>query len=104
METIFEVTDKTGRKIHLSKERWSHILKHPSMSNQIENIKITLQNPTTIRHFGDDEMVRYFYREFKDRDSSESYLLVSVRYLNGKGFIITSFFTNKIIGLKWKTT
>jgi 2-polyprenyl-3-methyl-5-hydroxy-6-metoxy-1,4-benzoquinol methylase len=23
--------------------------------------------------------------------------------LNGEGFIITSFFTNKIIGLKWKT-
>lgn len=25
MNTIFEVIDKTGRKVHLSKERWRHI-------------------------------------------------------------------------------
>lgn len=101
MKTIFEVTDKTGRKIHLSEERWKHILKHPQMHNQIENIKETLKEPVTIRYFEQDKDVRHFYKEFKHRDSSERYLLVSVKYLNGKGFIITSFFTNKITGLKW---
>ena len=34
-------------------------------------------------------------------DPSERYLLVSVKYLNGEGFVITSFFTNKITGAKW---
>jgi hypothetical protein len=33
---------------------------------------------------------------------SERYLFVSVNYLNGDGFIITSFYTNKITGSKWK--
>ncbi len=35
-------------------------------------------------------------------DSLERYLLVAVKYLNGEGFVITSFFTNKITGLRWK--
>ncbi len=102
-EMIFEIIDNFGKKIHLSKERWKHILRHPKMHDQIENIKETLKNPGAIRYYEDDEKVRYFYKEFKNNDTSERYLLVSVKYLNGKGFIITSFFTNKITGLKWKT-
>lgn len=49
-----------------------------------------------------DGYVRHFFREFKHRDKSEKYLFVSVKYLNGGGFVITSFFTNKIVGLKCK--
>jgi hypothetical protein len=98
---IFEVVDKTGIKVHLSKERWKHILRHPQMHNQLDNIVATLKNPTTIRYF-DDYNVKYFFKEFKHRDKSERYLLISVRYLNKEGFIITSFFTNKITGLKCK--
>jgi hypothetical protein len=100
---VLELIDKSGRKIHLSKERWKHIIKHPHMHDQIENIQLTLQTTSIIRYFEDDENVLYFYKEFKHRDPSERYLLVSVKYLNGEGFIITSFFTNKITGLKWKT-
>ena len=102
MNIIFEIIDKTGKKVHLPKERWSHILEHPRMDyNQLENIQLTLKNPLTIR-YEDDESVLYFYKEFKHHDPSERYLLVGVKYLNGDGFIITSFFTNKITGLKWK--
>jgi len=102
-EIVFEITDKTGRKIHLSKERWKHIQRHPHMYEQLENIKLTIQNPLTIRYYEEDEDVIYFYKEFKDGEPSERYLLVSVKYLNGEGFIITSFFTDKITGLKWQT-
>jgi len=100
MDYVFEIVDKTGRKVHLSKERWKHILRHPFMHEQIENIKLTLKDPLTIRYYEEDEKVRYFYREFKDSPPSERYLLASVKYLNGQGFVITSFFTNKITGLK----
>ena len=103
MEVLIEVIDKTSRKIHLSKERYKHIQKHPHMYDSLEIIKIAIQNPTTIRYNEEDNKVAFFYREFKENDISEKYLLVSVKYLNGDGFIITSFYTNKIIGLKWKT-
>ncbi len=100
MDTIFKTKDKTGRTIQLSKERYKHILKHPSMHNQIENIQDTLKNPTTIRYSEEDKNVVYFYKDFKNRDPVEKYLFISVKYLNGEGFIITSFYTNKITGLK----
>ena len=100
MEIIFEVIDKTGRNIYLTKERYKHILRHPGMHDQIENIKSTIENPITIRHYEEGRNVKYFYKEFKNNTKTERYLLVSVKYLNGHGFIITSFFTNKITGLK----
>ena len=103
MVFVFEMIDKTNRKIHLSKERLKHIQKHPHMQDPIENLKRTLKNPTAITYNEKDEKVTYFYKEFKEMDSFERYLLVSVKYLNGGGFVITSFFTNRITGLKWKT-
>src|SRR3989344_7210719 len=99
---VFEVIDKNGKNVHLSNERLKHILKHPFMNDPLENIKETIKNPLTIRYYEHDESVRHFYREFKNMPLSERYLLVSVKYLNGDGYIITSFFTNKITGLKWE--
>ena len=103
MDFVFDINDKSGKKIHLSKERWKHILTHPFMQNQLENIKLVIKSPLTIRYNDWDKNVRYFYKEFKENEVSEKYLLVSVKYLNGEGFVITSFFTNKITGLKWET-
>ncbi len=96
---IFEITDKSGRQIYLTKERWGHIQKHPEMSNQVENIKNTLKRPLTIRKFEYDAEVRYYYSYFKNRDGAK-YLLVLVKYLNGNGFIISAYYTTKIEGLK----
>jgi|SRR3989344_9338033 len=100
-DIVFEVIDKLGAIVHLSKERWKHIQKHPFMHNCLEDIQFALRKPLTIR-YEDDESVLYFYKEYKENAPTERYLLVGVKYLNNKGFIITSFFTNKITGLKWK--
>ena len=97
---ILNITDKNGKEIYLTLERLKHIQKHPHMHDPIENIKETIRNPTTIRC---ENNINYFYKEFKHMNSSEKYLMVSVKYLNGNGFIITSFFTNKLTGEKWKT-
>ena len=101
MTYIFEITDKNKKKIHLTTERLKHIQRHPRMHDPIENIKDALKNPLTIR-IEDDESVLYFYKEFKQMPQSERYLLVSVKYLKEEGFVITSFFTNKITGKIWK--
>ncbi|MEK6872208.1 MAG: PBECR2 nuclease fold domain-containing protein [Nanoarchaeota archaeon] len=101
-EIIFEVIDKTGRKIRLTNKQWKHIQKHPYMHNSLERIKETIKNPTAIKYDEIKEKINYFYREYKDMELVERYLFVSVNYLNGEGFIITSFYTNKITGEKWK--
>lgn len=99
--TIFEIIDKTGRYIRLSKERWAHITyHHPEFSDQIKEIKEILKYPITITESDDDPNVRYYYKYYKNLKSKSRYMLVAVKYLNGNGFIITSYYTNKIKGQK----
>ena len=66
---------------------------HPEMANQIENIKNTLEKPDVITPFEYDFDVRFYYKYYKER---KEYLFISVKYLNGKGYIVTSFYTDKI--------
>jgi hypothetical protein len=101
-DIVFEVADKTGRKIRLTKKQWNHIQKHPHMHESLERIEETIKNPLTIRYDEYNQEVNYFYKEYKNMELRERYLFVSVKYLNGTGFVITSFYTNKITGLKWK--
>ena len=97
MEWIFEIEDLTGRKIHLSQEQWSHINSdHPEISAYVEEMKDILKNPALVTTLSYDEQVHYFYRYYKNRTSPAKYLLIVVKYLNGKGFIITSYFVRKI--------
>ena len=93
MFKIFEEVDKSERTIYLTKERWSHIQKHSGMSDKIEEIKQTLKQPDKINEFEYGSGVKFYYKYYKER---KDYLFISVKYLNGKGFIITSFFTDKI--------
>ena len=95
-DIIFEVIDKTGRKIRLTRKQWKHIQKHPHMHESLERVKETIKDPLTIRCDGFNEKVIYLYKEYKEMDTRERYLFVSVSYLNGEGFVITSFYTNKI--------
>lgn len=94
MPNIFEIVDKTGRKIILTQEKWSYILKHKGMEQHLEDIKQTLINPTLILPHKFHPYKRNYYTYFKDR---KRYLLVSVKYLNGEGHVVTAFITNKII-------
>ena len=100
MEIIFEVTDKTGRRIRLTKKQWSHILRrHKDMINYQKEIKETLKNPQQILHHPLDKQGRYYFTYIKHKQSQNKYLLVIVKYLNGEGFVITTYFKKNI---KWK--
>ena len=66
---------------------------------EIEEIKEALQKPDKITTFSFDEDIKYYYKYVKSRASSAKYLLAIVKYLNGEGYIITSYFVRHI---KWK--
>ena len=91
MDSIFEVTDKSGRKIHLARERWNHINnEHPEVAPYLDDIKDALVRPLkTFQHEYDDKL-HYYYKDFKQKQPR--YLLIIVKYLNGNGFIITAYF------------
>ncbi len=97
MGYVFEMIDKTGRRIHLTNDKWEHITtKHPEMSSpeKLEEVKQTLANPLTIAPNKYDIMKRNYYWYYKEK---KRYLLVAVKYLNGEGHISTAFITRKII-------
>ena len=84
----------------MSRKQWSHItIKHPFMFAYEEEIKETLKNPDKIIDYGLDESVRYYYKYYKHKKGKNKYLMTLVKYLNGSGFIISSYFEDKI---KWK--
>ena len=95
MDYIFEIIDKTGRVIHLSKERWNeHIrLEHPDIRDS-EEIEQTILNPDKIVE--QDESVYNYYKFFKHKKSKLKYLKVIVNYLNGEGYVITAYFVANI--------
>jgi hypothetical protein len=97
MDIIFEIVDKTGRKIRLTKKQNSHInKKHPAIAIYINEIKETLQKPDAITKSETDENVRFYYKYYKYLISPHKYILVIVKYLNGDGFIITALFEKNI--------
>lgn len=96
MENIFKVIDKTKRIIFLTSERQKYILKHPEMQQKIDSIRETLIEPLKITSYSLEENIRYYYKYFKDCKSKAKYLRVIVKYLNGKGFIITTYFVEHI--------
>jgi len=58
------------------------------MSTELEKIKNVLVSPDFIRKSEYDQDVRFYYKYYKNRNSEAKYLLVSIKYLNGKGFIM----------------
>ncbi|MBS3157637.1 hypothetical protein J4442_05730 [Candidatus Woesearchaeota archaeon] len=95
MSFIFEIEDKSGRKIHLDKKQWEHIAKEHPEVNKLEYIEETLKNPLKITTYEYDDTIKYYYKYFKERKTTK-YLMIIVKYLNGKGFIITAYFVRYI--------
>ena len=94
MDIVFKIRDKSGRDIYLSKERWKHIQQEHPRINNLEEIKETITTPLKITPSKYDlENVRYYYSYNKN---IKRYLFVAVKYLNGDGFIITSYYMGKI--------
>ncbi len=92
MHAIFEIKDKTGRKIRLTKEQWGHI-KQFHFNITVEDIESTLTKPTAIMSSDRDPEAKWYYRYNKNY---KNYLMVSVKYLNGEGFVITAHHVDKI--------
>ena len=95
MPNIFEIVDKTGRKIRLTKEQWSHIREYHSNVEDPEEISQTIQQPDKII-FDEREDVFYFFKYFKHKKWKSKFLKVIVKYLNGDGFVLSAHFVRNI--------
>jgi phosphomannomutase len=96
MENIFKITDKSGRKIRLTKEQWTHIRKkHPEIEDY-ELLKETIKKFDKVTNYNYDQTVHYYYKFFKHKQPPNRFLCIAVKYLNGTGYVITAYFVKKI--------
>ncbi|HJX50182.1 MAG TPA: hypothetical protein VJ438_01835 [Candidatus Nanoarchaeia archaeon] len=96
MSYVFEITDKSGRKIHLSKKQWAHIRKkHPEIED-FEMLKEGIEKFDKVTNYGYDPSVHYFYKHFKHKQPPNRHLCIAIKYLNGEGYIITAYFDKNI--------
>jgi len=95
MSNIFEIIDKTGKNIILTKEGWTHIREYHYNVEEPEEISQTLQNPDKI--IADErEGVVYFFKYFKHKKWKSKFLKVIVKYLNGDGIVLSAHFVRNI--------
>ena len=93
----FEIIDKFGRKIKLTRERiWTHISKRPEMLGEEELIKDALKDPGEVKESKENPKAWLYYKVNPKGNNWDKYILVIVKLLNGEGFILTSFFTGII--------
>lgn len=97
MNIIFEVKDKTGRKLRMTDYNWHHIVKrHPEIASQKEKVIETLEKPDKITGSLEDEETKYYYKYYKNLPFPYKSMRVIAKYLNGEGFIISSHFMKAI--------
>lgn len=93
MTTLFEANAPNGVKIRTTEAYWKKIitLKHPSMQNEEEKVKLALARPEEIRQSRKNKDILLYYRNFES-----FYVCVVVKVTNGEGFIVTAYKTEKI--------
>jgi hypothetical protein len=93
MDIYFEVKASTGKVIRTTRSHWELIvkLKHPEIDGKENVVKECLSNPSEVRKSSDDSDVYLYYLAYE-----KYYICVIVRRLNGDGFIITAYITDRI--------
>ena len=90
--TLFEVVSKMGKKISTTKEYWDFIvtIKHPIMEGKEKEVQEALKEPDEVRKSKKDKSVYLYYK------GGKIITCVVCKHLNGAGFIITAYQTEKI--------
>jgi len=100
-EIYFQVISSLGIKVRVTKDYWNEIIetKHRIMKGRENIVKQTLKSPHELRRSKKDSKVFLYYRKI-----DEKYNCVVAKHLNGDGFIITTYITDKIkAGEKYET-
>ncbi|MFQ5456647.1 MAG: DUF4258 domain-containing protein [Nitrospirota bacterium] len=92
MRYYLDVLSKLGKRIRTTKRYWEYIAeKHESIKGLEHEVKRTLEEPEYVRLSKEDKDVYLYYSRYNNY-----YLCVVCRHLNGDGFVITAYLTDKI--------
>lgn len=90
---IFEVQCVLGKKIRLSRQHWTMISehKHLEMKGYEKQVEETLKRAEIVRRSQGDPTVCLYYKKMV-----KYYQVVVVKHQNGQGFVVTTYWTDKI--------
>ena len=93
MKFLFSVASILGKQIRTTETYWHDIItyKHPQLDGKLRDVELTLIDPDVIRKSQSDKDIYLYYKAVSGR-----ILCVVVRHLNGDGFLITTYFTDKV--------
>lgn len=88
-----KVLSSLGKTIRITKNYWNKIIKtkHPILRGKEDLVIQTLTNPIEIRKSLKDPQVCLYYKKI-----NSNYICVVAKHLNGQGFIITAYLTDRI--------
>jgi len=89
----FIVICALGKRITVTEDYWQKIItiKHPSMAGRDAEVQEALTDPDEVRESRSDTQVKLYYRGFLNL-----HLCVVVKHLNGDGFVVTTYLTDRI--------
>jgi hypothetical protein len=89
------ITSYDGRKIRLTATQRLHIaFFHPEAIVDEHKIQLTLSDPELVAA-GVTEDTKILYRFFAKTPVTSKHLAVVVKHLDGEGFIVTAYFTER---------
>jgi len=92
---LFEIKSSvSGKLLRTTKKYWMKIVivKHPALKGKEQYVQDTLDNPDIIKESVGDKQVLLYYKKYKKK----YHICAVVRHENGKGFLITSYITDRI--------
>ena len=104
--TVWEETTYDSKRIRLTQVQKRHIsFFHPEVLVNERMLMETLAMPDLVTT-GGQPTIHVLYRYYENTPVTSKYLAVVIKVLNREGFIVTSYFTDKIRRTKviWKRT
>ncbi len=91
-EVMFSIPTPLGFSVRTTREYWTLILrKHPEITGKEAEVRRCLREPEQVRCSKQDQAVYLFYRALPPY-----HLVVVARRLDGNGFIVASYMTDRI--------
>ena len=92
METYFEVLSCLGKRIRITKSHWIEVTqrKHLELDGRVREVQDTLIDADFVRISREDNSVFLYYKQL-----GKYHVCVICRHLDGEGFIITSYLTDR---------
>lgn len=95
MVVLLRVRTPLGVRVRTTEAHWREIVerKHPVMASRLGEVRGALRSPEQVRRSRWDPSVHLYYRA---EQGTPYHVCVVVKHLNGEGFIITAYRTDRI--------